>query len=194
MSVSEQEQATLAQGEWRMTIMNEVHDLMSNSKIHFEMRYTMKKRNELAEFLFGIAMLIAGGYWFMASVTVTSGFFGMRIGGFGVGGLVIVPFIIGIFWWFFNPDSFLPKLLTAAGMLLVLVSVILSTRLVFANRNLYEYVLMLILIFGGLGLVLRVMLKKPKTSTYDIKHSESSPSKRIDRIEEELEELKYGIK
>ena len=32
MSVSEQEQVMLAQGEWRMTTMNEVHDIMGSKK------------------------------------------------------------------------------------------------------------------------------------------------------------------
>ena len=57
----------------------------------------MKKRNPFLQFLIGLLMLIAGGYWFLTSVTVTTGFYGLSLGGMRIsGGLVIVPFIAGI--------------------------------------------------------------------------------------------------
>ena len=56
-----------------------------------------KKRNPLAEFLIGLAMLAAGGYWFLNSVSVSTGFYTLRLGGFYMnGGLVVVPFIAGV--------------------------------------------------------------------------------------------------
>ena len=56
----------------------------------------MKKRNPLIQFIIGLVMLTAGGYWFMSSVTVTTGFYGLRLGNMQIsGGLVVVPFIAG---------------------------------------------------------------------------------------------------
>ena len=124
----------------------------------------MKKKNPLLRFLVGLAMLIAGGYWFLSSVTVTTGFLGgFSVGAFRLsGGLVVVPFIAGIIWLFVNSDSFGAKLLTGAGLLIIIASVIMSTRFVFQNRNLYEYLLMLVLIFGGAALDLQVLFSTPK--------------------------------
>ena len=59
-----------------------------------------KKGNPLAEFLIGLAMLAAGGYWFLNSVSVSTGFYTLRLGGFYMnGGLVVVPFIAGVIWF-----------------------------------------------------------------------------------------------
>ena len=65
-----------------------------------------KKGNPLAEFLIGLAMLAAGGYWFLNSVSVSTGFYTLRLGGFYMnGGLVVVPFIAGVIWFCVNTDS-----------------------------------------------------------------------------------------
>lgn len=56
----------------------------------------MKKNNDLALFLVGVIMLAAGLYWFMSSITVTTGFYSFTFGGFRIGGLVVVPFIAGV--------------------------------------------------------------------------------------------------
>ena len=51
-----------------------------------------KKRNPLAEFLIGLAMLAAGGYWFLNSVSVSTGFYTLRLGGAGL--VIIVASVI----------------------------------------------------------------------------------------------------
>lgn len=123
----------------------------------------MKKgRNDLVVFLVGIIMLAAGLYWFMSSVTVTTGFYSMRIGGFGVGGFVIVPFIVGICWIFANPDSIGAKLVTVIGVVIILASIIAGTQFRFQSRNLYEYLIMLIFICGGFAMTMKVLLAKPQ--------------------------------
>ena len=73
-----------------------------------------KKGNPLAEFLIGLAMLAAGGYWFLNSVSVSTGFYTLRLGGFYMnGGLVVVPFIAGVIWFCVNTDCIWSK--TADG-------------------------------------------------------------------------------
>ena len=49
-------------------------------------------KNSLLGFLAGVVMLAAGLYWFMSSVTVTTGFYSFRIGQFSTGGLIVIPF------------------------------------------------------------------------------------------------------
>ena len=55
-----------------------------------------KKRNPLGQFVIGMLMLVAGLYWFMSNVTVST-YFGFRFMGYRLGGgLIVVPFIAGI--------------------------------------------------------------------------------------------------
>lgn len=123
----------------------------------------MKKgKNELTIFLAGIIMLIAGLYWFMSSVTVTTGFYSFRVGGFGVGGLIIVPFIVGICWIFAKPDSFGAKIMIVIGIVIILASIIAGTQFRFQSRDLYEYLIMLVFICGGFAMTLRVLLANPR--------------------------------
>lgn len=105
-------------------------------------------------------MLVAGLYWFMSSVTVTTGFYSLRLGSFSVGGLVVVPFIVGICWMFANPDSVMAKIITVLGIVIILASIIAGTRFIFQRRNLYEYLLMLVFIFGGAAITLRILFSK----------------------------------
>lgn len=122
----------------------------------------MKKGNPLMQFMIGLIMLVAGGYWFMTSVTVTTGFYGLTFGDFRInGGLVVVPFIAGIIWIFIS-DSIGGKILTVLGLVAIIASVIMSTHFVFERRTLYEYLIMLVLIFGGAGLCMKVLFAKPK--------------------------------
>lgn len=121
----------------------------------------MKKgKNELLKFFAGIIMLVAGLYWFMSSVTVTTGFYSLRIGSFSAGGLVVVPFIAGICWMFANPDSIVAKIITVLGIVIILASIIAGTRFIFHRRNLYEYLLMLVFIFGGAAIILKILFSK----------------------------------
>lgn len=121
-----------------------------------------KEKNELIEFLVGIIMLAAGLYWFTSSVTVTTGFYSLKLGGFGVGGLIVVPFIVGICWMFFNSDSIGAKVVTVLGIVIILASIIAETHFIFDNKKLYEYIIMLVFIFGGASLIAKVLFAKPK--------------------------------
>lgn len=153
----------------------------------------MKKRNPFTQFIIGLLMLVAGGYWFLTSVTVTTGFYGLALGNFRInGGLVIVPFIAGIIWLFLNFDSIGAKILTGIGLVIILASVIMSTRFIFHNRSLYEYLIMLILIFGGAALCGQVLFAKPKTEPINRKKDSPTARQEYNEIEEELDKLRRG--
>jgi len=123
-----------------------------------------KERNELLEFLGGLAMLVVGLYLLTSHVSVSTSFFmGWRIGGFQISsGLVVIPFIIGVVWIFINPDSFGAKLVAGLGVLIIIAAVIMSTHFYMYSTSLFEWLLMLVLIFGGGGLTARVLFKTPK--------------------------------
>ena len=147
----------------------------------------MSKRNPFLQLLIGLVMLVAGGYWFLNSVSVTTGFYGLTLGNFRLnGGLVVVPFIAGIIWLFLNFDSIGAKILTGLGLVIILASVIMSTRFVFHSRSLYEYLIMLVLIFGGAALCAQVLWAKPKSD------SNNNARQEYDEVEEELDRLRRG--
>ncbi len=117
----------------------------------------------LGMFLAGLAMLIAGLFIFSQKVLVHTTFFsnGFRIGSFHMNtGMVIIPLIIGIIWMFVRPKSIWGKLVTVAGVLIIIISIIMSTSFRLTTMSLFDWVLILVLIFGGVGLILRVMLAK----------------------------------
>lgn len=120
-----------------------------------------RQQNDLLTFLGGLAMLVAGMYWFISRITVTSTFFSagfFTIGGMELtSGLIVVPFIATIVWLFVNPDSFWAKICVALSLLLIVAAVIITTRLRFADTPLYMYLLILVFIFGGGAMVLKVL-------------------------------------
>lgn len=157
-----------------------------------------KERNELLQFLAGLAMLVAGLFIFSQKVMVYSsllGGIGFRIGGMYMSnGLIIVPFIIGVVWMFASEGSFASKAFTAAGVLIIILAVIMTTNISLVRITLYEWVLILVLIFGGAGILVRILFAGRKTSTtqepenYNPRIEQTNA--RVDAIEDELERMK----
>ena len=108
-------------------------------------------------------MLVAGLYWFMTKVSVTTNFFGGSLHFQFNSGLIVVPFIATIIWLFVNPDSFLAKIAVGLSVILIIAAIIMNTSFYFRQTSLYEYLLMLVFIFGGGAMVLRVLCN-PKYS------------------------------
>jgi hypothetical protein len=104
-------------------------------------------------FLAGAAMVVAGGYLLLTHVTVTSG--GWRFFGYSAFGLSLLPLLVGIGVLFFNGRSAIGWLLTAAGALIILVGIIANLAIYFQPGSLYDTLIVLGLIAGGLGLVAR---------------------------------------
>lgn len=119
-----------------------------------------KERNELLEFLGGLAMLVVGLYLLQIRHRCRPLFLREILSLFGLNvnsGLVIIPFIIGVVWLFVKPGSFGAKLVTGLGFLLIIVSVIASTTIRLQRLTLFEWILYLVLIFGGVGLLARAL-------------------------------------
>lgn len=155
-----------------------------------------RARNELLQFLAGLAMLIAGLFIFSQKVMVSSGFFGhgFSIGGLHMGnGLIMVPFIIGIVWMFVTDGSVGSKLFTAASILIVILAIIMTTNIHLTYVTLYEWALILVLIFGGAGLVARILFAGRRISGSGERREDpriEETDRKIQEIEEELERIK----
>lgn len=107
----------------------------------------------LGEFLAGLAMAVAGGYLLTNQVSVTSGFW--QLGGYNAFGLSLVPLIIGIGMLFFNGRSIIGWLLTLAGTVIIFAGIITNLNIYFRETSLFNTILMLVLLAGGIGLVAR---------------------------------------
>lgn len=107
----------------------------------------------LGEFFSGLAMAIAGGYLLLQQVTVTSGMW--QLWGYNAFGLSLVPLLIGIMMLFFDGRSKLGWLLTVGGALIILAGIITNLTIFFRPTSLFNTIVILVLLFGGVGLIAR---------------------------------------
>ena len=107
----------------------------------------------VGEFLVGVAMAVAGGYLLTTNVTVTSSFW--TLWGYNTFGLSLLPLIGGIGLLFFNGRSILGWLLLLAGAVVIFTAIIMNLQIYFQPTSLFNTLAMLVLLFGGLGLIAR---------------------------------------
>ena len=98
-------------------------------------------------------MAVAGAYLLTTQVTVTSSFW--RWGGNNAFGLTLIPLIIGIGLLFFNGRSIAGWLLTIAGAVIIFAGILTHLDIYFQSTSLFNTILMLVLLAGGIGLVAR---------------------------------------
>jgi hypothetical protein len=98
-------------------------------------------------------MVIAGGYLLLARVTVGGGHW--YLWGYDAVGLSLVPLLVGIGILFFNGRSIAGWLLTGAGALIIVVGIIANLHIYFRPTSLFDTLMMLGLMAGGIGLVAR---------------------------------------
>lgn len=107
----------------------------------------------LGEFLVGLAMAVAGGYWLTSNVTVSSGFW--HLWGYNTFGMSLVPLIFGIGLLFFNGKSKVGWLLLFVGSVIILAGILMNLQIYFRSTSLFNTIVMLVLLFGGIGLIAR---------------------------------------
>jgi hypothetical protein len=104
-------------------------------------------------FLIGFAMAVAGGYLLTNQVTVTSGYW--HLWGYNAFGLSLLPFVVGIGFLFFNGKSPVGWVLTIAGAVILFIGIIANLQIYFRATSLFNTLVMLVLLLGGIGLVAR---------------------------------------
>jgi hypothetical protein len=107
----------------------------------------------VAHFFIGLAMAVGGAYLLTQRVSVTSGFWSF-LGGHTFG-LSLLPLIVGAGTLFYDGKSRLGALLTAGGALVVLLGVLMNLRVYFEPTSLFDTLVMLLLLAGGIGLIAR---------------------------------------
>ena len=103
------------------------------------------------EFFVGLGMAIAGAYLLTNQVTVSSGYW--RLWGYNTFGLSLIPLIFGIGILFFNGKSILGWILLFAGIVIIGTGVLMNLQVYFHPTSLFNTIIMLVLLAGGIGLV-----------------------------------------
>jgi hypothetical protein len=113
----------------------------------------------IGSFLIGFAMACIGGYFLSNQVSVGGSYWSFY--GANTFGITLVPMLIGVCILFWNGRSVIGWLLTAAGALFILAGVIASMHIYLQPTSLFNIVVMLVLLVGGLALVARSLRSHP---------------------------------
>jgi len=117
----------------------------------------------IGQFLISFVMMSGGFYMLLNAIQVRSSFgMGMRLYGFSAGGgnygittgMVMIPFIFGIGFIFYNARNPLGWLLSIGSLVALIFGVISTIQFTFRAMTAFELIVILILAVGGLGLFL----------------------------------------
>jgi hypothetical protein len=107
----------------------------------------------IGEFFVGLVMAVVGGYLLLNQVTVATGFWALW--GYNAFGLTLLPLLAGIGWLFFDGSSVLGWLLVILGAVIIFVGIIANLHIYFRPTSLFNTLIMLGVLVGGLGLIAR---------------------------------------
>jgi len=109
----------------------------------------------LRHFLLGFILACVGGYLLCNQVMVVGSYWSFY--GANTFGITLLPMLFGIGILFWNGRSLIGWLLTLAGALFIVAGVIANLHIYFRAASLFETLVMLTLLVGGLGLIARSM-------------------------------------
>jgi hypothetical protein len=113
----------------------------------------------LVSFFAGVIMAACGSYLLTQRVTVSSGFW-TAFGSHSFG-LSLLPLLVGAGFLFFDGRSRAGWILTACGAAVVLAGILMNLRIYFEPTSLFDTLVMLVLLAGGLGLLARSLKPQP---------------------------------
>jgi len=104
-------------------------------------------------FVVGLGMVVVGAYLLLTRVTVGSG--AWLLWGYSAFGMSLLPLLIGIGWLFFDGSSVGGWVLAGAGALIIFAGIIANMHIYFASTSLFDTLVMLALLAGGIGVIAR---------------------------------------
>ncbi len=107
----------------------------------------------LGEFLAGFAMACVGGYLLTNQVTVMGSYWNFY--GTNTFGITLIPMLIGVGLLFWNGRSVAGWLLAIGGALFIVAGVLANLHIYFQPTSLFNTIVMLVLLAGGLGMIAR---------------------------------------
>jgi len=116
----------------------------------------------LGHFALGFIMMCVGGYLLMNQVMIVGSYWSF----FGANsfGITLLPMLFGIGLLFWRGRSIVGWLLTIAGALFIFAGIIANMHIFFRPTSLFDTILILTLMVGGLGLIARGLQPHSKQS------------------------------
>lgn len=116
-------------------------------------------------FFIGLLMACAGAYMLLNNIVVSNGFslgYSLYRVPFGAGGAVgitsgglLIPFMFGVGWIFYNAKSVWGWVLAAGALAAIVFGVVMSLSISIRTMSLLDLIIILVLLVGGLGLFAR---------------------------------------
>jgi hypothetical protein len=107
----------------------------------------------VGQFFIGLTMAVVGIYLLLNQVQVTTSFWSFgRFGGFGP---TLLPLLVGVGFLFYNGKSIVGWILTLLGVAIIVAGILMNMDIYFRQTTLFNTIVMLGLLFGGLGLIAR---------------------------------------
>ena len=113
-------------------------------------------------FILGLAMTCIGGYLLVNQVTVVGTYWSFY--GSNSFGITLLPMLFGIGLLFWRGRSIFGWILTIAGALFIFAGIIANLHIFFRPTSLFNTMVILVLLFGGLGLIASGVRPHPKSS------------------------------
>lgn len=122
----------------------------------------MKRNNDVIAFFVGLLMFVTGGYLFMNNVQVdTAMIFRFSLFGHRMDGLIFVPLIASIIFLFYKYNM-ASKICCGLSIAIILINVIMNLRMSWQATTLFATVVIFVLLFGGLGLLMKTLFANPE--------------------------------
>lgn len=113
----------------------------------------------IGQFFFGLALAVGGGWLLTNQVQVTTN--AWQLWGYNAFGLSLLPFLIGTGFLFFDGKSWIGWLLLVSGLVIILVGILTNLSIYFRTTSLFNTLLMLAMLAGGIGLIARSLRAVP---------------------------------
>ena len=107
----------------------------------------------VGQFFIGLIMFGVGAYLLLNQVEVTTSWW--HFWGMNAFGLSLLPMLIGVGMLFFNGKSAAGWILATLGFAIILAGILMNMDIYFRRTSLYNTLVMLVMIAGGLGLIAR---------------------------------------
>lgn len=133
-------------------------------ELHEMNKNRSKPGNDLLHFFVGLLMFGGGLFMILQNAQVTSswgyGYF-YHIGSWGVpNGLIMLPLLIGIAMLFLMDRKIFGWIVTALGIIFILLTIIMSVRISWRTTSAYVFIIMFGLVAAGGGLMLKALFRK----------------------------------